>query len=224
MRLLTTPRRPSFVLTASGLTKLYGGTLALVGVDLVVRSGELLLVRGANGSGKSTLLRLLAGLASPSAGHVTVTGEVGAPPVSAFVGHAGHLYADLTALENLTLAARLAGADTAPMLPLLDRLGVASAAHGRCRGLSSGTLRRVALARALATNPDVLIADEPFAGVDDDAADLVANLLGELRDERRLVVIASHETARSRAIADQAIELAGGRPIGATPSLTEVAR
>ena len=224
MRLLTPPRRPFFVLTASGLTKLYGGTLALVGVDFVVQSGELLLVRGANGSGKSTLLRLLAGLASPSAGRVTVTGEVGARPVSAFVGHAGHLYADLTALENLTLAARLAGADTTLMLPLLDRLGVAAAAHGRCRGLSSGTLRRVALARAIATNPDVLIADEPFAGVDDDAADRVATVLAELRDERRLVVIASHETARSRAIADQAIELNGGRRIGATPSLMEVAR
>jgi len=224
MRLLTPPRRPSFVLTASGLTKLYGGTLALVGVDFAVRSGELLLVRGANGSGKSTLLRILAGLALPSAGRITVTGEAEATPVSAFVGHAGHLYADLTAHENLTLAARLAGADTTLILPLLDRLGVAASAHGRCRGLSSGTLRRVALARALATNPDVVIADEPFAGVDDDAADRVATVLAELRDERRLVVIASHEAARSRAIADQAIELSGGRPIGATKSWMEVAR
>lgn len=224
MRLLTAPRRPSFVLTTTGLTKLYGGTLALVGVDFAVQSGELLLVRGANGSGKSTLLRLLAGLASPSAGRVTVTGEAGARPVSAFVGHAGHLYADLTALENLTLAARLARADTTLMLPLLDRLGVAAAAHARCRGLSSGTLRRVALARAIATNPDVLIADEPFAGVDEDAADRVATVLAELRDERRLVVIASHETARSRAVADHAIELDGGRRIDVTPSLREVAR
>lgn len=224
MRLLAKRGRPSFVLTAVGLTKLYGGTLALVGVDLTVRSGELLLVRGANGSGKSTLLRLLAGLASPSAGRLNITGEAGGRPSLAFVGHAGHLYPDLTAAENVTLSARLAGADRESVLPLLDLLGVIAVAHVRCRGLSSGTLRRVALARALATDPDVVIADEPFAGVDEEAADRVATVLAELRDQRRLVVLASHETTRSRAIADQTIELDGGRRIGAAQTPMEAAR
>jgi ABC-type transport system involved in cytochrome c biogenesis ATPase subunit len=89
VRVLSRVDRSPVALTATGLAKLYGGTLALVGVDLRARSGELVLIRGANGSGKSTLLRLLAGLASPSAGQVRVTREAGTRPRIAFVGHAG---------------------------------------------------------------------------------------------------------------------------------------
>jgi ABC-type multidrug transport system ATPase subunit len=224
LRLLDHSERPIVVLTASGLTKLYGGTLALVGVEFKSRSGELMLVRGANASGKSTLLRLLAGLATPSAGRVSLTCEADARPGLAFVGHAGQIYSDLTALENLTLAARLAGADTSTLLSMLDRLGVATVAHIRCRALSSGTLRRVALARALATDPDVLFADEPFAGLDSEAADRVAMVLANARDEGRLVIIASHEEVRSIALADRSMELLGGRVINAEPPAASGAR
>jgi ABC-type multidrug transport system ATPase subunit len=211
VRVLARVDRSPVALTATGLTKLYGGTLALVGVDLSARSGELVLIRGANASGKSTLLRLLAGLASPSAGQVRVACEAGTRPRLAFIGHAGHLFADLTPAENLILAARLAGADPNAVLPILDRLGVAAVAHTRSRRLSSGTLRRVALARGLATDPDVLIADEPFAGLDADAARRVAAALEEKRDDGRLVIIASHENAQSRVSADRSVELVAGR-------------
>ena len=213
MRLLDHSKRPTLVLTAIGLSKLYGGTLALVDVELRAQSGALLLVRGPNASGKSTLLRLLAGLATPSAGRVSLTREAGGPPRMAFVGHAGQIFSDLTPVENLTLAARLADADTSTILALLDRLDIATVAHSRCRSLSSGTLRRVALARALATDPDALFADEPFAGLDAEAADRVAAVLTEARDEGRLVIIASHEEVRSSALADCSMELRGGRVI-----------
>jgi heme exporter protein A len=203
--------RSPVALTATGLTKLYGGTLALIGVDLTARSGELVLIRGANASGKSTLLRLLAGLTSPSAGQVTVTCEAGMRPRLAFVGHAGHLFLDLTPEENLVLAARLAAADPSASLSILDRLGVAAVAHTPSRRLSSGTLRRVALARGLATDPDVLIADEPFAGLDADAARRVAAVLAEERDDGRLVIVASHEDVLSRAAANRSLELVAGR-------------
>jgi heme exporter protein A len=203
--------RSPVALTAIGLTKLYGGTLALIGVDLTARSGELVLIRGANASGKSTLLRLLAGLTSPSAGRVTVTSEAGMRPRLAFVGHAGHLFLDLTPEENLVLAARLAGADPSASLSILDRLGVAAVAHTPSRRLSSGTLRRVALARGLATDPDLLIADEPFAGLDAGAARLVAAVLEEERDVGRLVIVASHEDVLSRAAANRSLELVAGR-------------
>jgi ABC-type multidrug transport system ATPase subunit len=203
--------RSPVALTATGLTKLYGGTLALIGVDLTARSGELVLIRGANASGKSTLLRLLAGLTSPSAGQVTVTCEAGMRPRLAFVGHAGHLFLDLTPEENLVLAARLAAADPSASLSILDRLGVAAVAHTPSRRLSSGTLRRVALARGLATDPDVLIADEPFAGLDAGAARRVGAVLEEERDVGRLVIVASHEDVLSRAAANRSLELVAGR-------------
>jgi ABC-type multidrug transport system ATPase subunit len=224
VRVLSRVDRSPVALTATGLAKLYGGTLALVGVDLRARSGELVLIRGANASGKSTLLRLLAGLTPPSAGLVRVTSEAGTRPTLAFVGHAGHLFADLTPEENLTLAARLARADPTAVLAILDRLGVASAAQTPCRRLSSGTLRRVALARGLATDPDVLIADEPFAGLDVDATSRVAAVLGEARDVGRLVIVASHEDARSRALANQSLELVAGRMTGVAPAELETAR
>jgi ABC-type multidrug transport system ATPase subunit len=211
VRVLSRVDRSPVALTATGLTKVYGGTLALIGVDLGARSGELVLIRGANASGKSTLLRLLAGLASPSAGQVRITCEARTRPRLAFVGHAGHLFADLTPEENLILAARLAGADPKATMSILDRLGVAAAAHTRSRWLSSGTLRRVALARGLATDPDVLIADEPFAGLDADAASRVAAVLQEARDDGRLVAIASHEDARSPGFANRSVELVAGR-------------
>lgn len=211
MRLLSQPERPRVVLTANGLSKLYGTTLAVVNVDFTARTGELVVLRGPNASGKSTLLRLLAGLAAPSAGRVTLTGDAGARTKVAFVGHAGHLFDDLSPEENLVLAARLAGADAANILALLDRLGLAAVARSRCRELSSGTLRRVALARALATEPAVLLVDEPFAGLDAGAADRVAGVLAAARDDGRLVIVASHEDARSSRLADRTIELVGGR-------------
>ncbi len=211
MRLLSQPKRPRVVLTANGLSKLYGTTLAVVGVEFTARTGELVVLRGPNASGKSTLLRLLAGLASPSAGRVTLTGDAGARTKVAFVGHAGHLFDDLSPEENLVLAARLARADAANILALLDRLGLAAVARSRCRELSSGTLRRVALARALATEPAVLLVDEPFAGLDAGAADRVAAVLAEARDDGRLVIVASHEDARSSRLADRTLELVGGR-------------
>jgi len=218
VRLLSQPERPRVVLTANGLSKLYGSTLAVVGVDFTARTGELVVLRGPNASGKSTLLRLLAGLASPSVGRVTLTGDAGARRKVAFVGHAGHLFDDLSPEENLVLAARLAGADAANILALLDRLGLAAVARSRCRGLSSGTLRRVALARALATDPAVLLVDEPFAGLDAGAADRVAGVLAEARDDGRLVIVASHEDARSSRLADRTIELVGGRLTEAEPA------
>jgi heme ABC exporter ATP-binding subunit CcmA len=211
VRVLSRVDRSPVALTATGLAKLYGGTLALVGVDLRARSGELVLIRGANGSGKSTLLRLLAGLTSPSAGQVRVTREAGSRPRLAFVGHAGHLFADLTPEENLILAARLAGAEPDASLQILDRLGVVAAAGTRCRLLSSGTLRRVALARGLATDPDVLIVDEPFAGLDADGTRRVAATLEAERDAGRLVIVASHEDTQSAAFANRSVELVAGR-------------
>ena len=218
MRLLSQPERPRVVLTANGLSKLYGSTLAVVGVDFTARTGELVVLRGPNASGKSTLLRLLAGLTSPSAGRVTLTGDAGARTKVAFVGHAGHLFDDLSPEENLVLAARMADADAANILALLDRLGLAVVARSRCRGLSSGTLRRVALARALATDPAVLLVDEPFAGLDAGAADRVAGVLAAARDDGRLVIVASHEDARLSRLADRTIELVGGRLTEAEPA------
>lgn len=197
---------------AAAVTKVFGETVALWCVDLVGRSGDLIAAHGANGSGKTTLLRIIAGLVAPTRGHVAwTTTSPGTRPRIGLLGHATHLFEELTAIENVALAARLARRDEAIAIDLLGRLGVGQHGGRRTGDLSAGTRRRVGLARALATDPDVLVIDEPFAGLDRPAADIVERVLGEARDDGRLVVVATHDDARSRAIATNIVRLEEGR-------------
>lgn len=194
------------------MTKIFGETAALWDVDLDGRTGELIAVHGANGSGKTTLLRIIAGLVAPTRGRVAwTTTTAGTRRRIGLLGHATHLFDELTAIENIALAARLAGRDEAVAIDLLGSLAVAHQGGRRAGTLSAGTRRRVGLARVLATDPDVLLVDEPFAGLDQDAGDLVGQVLAGARDAGRLVLIATHDDARSRSIATRIVRLEQGR-------------
>ncbi len=198
-------------LVGRGLSRVFGRTVALRRVDVDARSGDLLAIHGPNASGKSTLLQVIGGLLPPTAGTATwVRGPGGQRPRIAVVGHRTHLLAELTALENVRLAARLARRGTIAPVEWLERLGVAAVAGSRVGQLSAGSRRRVGLARALATEPDVVIVDEPFAGLDEAAADRVAAALVACREARRLVVIATHDDAKTRGMATRALWLAEG--------------
>lgn len=204
--------RPRVTLRAANVTKLYGETVALWDIDLGARSGELIALHGANGSGKSTLLGILAGVVAPTRGRVAATtDDPQAPPRVAYLGHATHLFEGLSASENVELAARLARRDTHAAVDFLDRLGVARDAGRRVGRLSAGTRRRVGLARALSTDPDILLTDEPFVGLDPDAAELVTSALDNAREEGRLVVLATHDHARSGHLATRVLRLEHGR-------------
>lgn len=224
MHSVSATRRPEISLRATNLTKLYGETVALWNVDLAVRGGELLAILGPNASGKTTLLRILAGLTAPTGGRLSWTNSATRRPKIAYVGHATHLFEALTPLENLELAARLAGRDPRPAVELLGRLGIESCAGRRCVGLSAGTLRRVALGRALATAPDALILDEPFASLDGAAADVVVEVLAGASREGRLIVMATHDDARSRILATKSVLLSAGRLAGPDPRATGALR
>lgn len=200
------------LLRASNVTKVFGETVALWDVTLDARSGDLIAVHGANGSGKSTLLRILAGLMAPTQGRVAqATDDPTRRPRVAYLGHATHLFDELTAIENVVLAARLARRDPDVAVNFLRDLGVSRHAGRRVAGLSAGTRRRVGLARLLATDPDIVLADEPLAGLDGDAADLVSRVLADVRDGGRLVVIATHDEARSEVVATKILRLEQGR-------------
>ena len=204
--------RPHFAVRAAAVTKVFGDTIALWDINIDCSSGGLLAIHGANGSGKSTLLRIVAGLTAPTRGRIAWTSDSpGLQPRIGLLGHASHLFDELTAIENIALAARLAGRDEAIAIELLGVLAVDGYGARRARDLSAGTRRRVGLARLLATDPDVLIVDEPFAGLDEQAADSVGRVLEEARDAGRVVVIATHDEARSRFMATRTIELRAGR-------------
>lgn len=212
MRSVQSPHRPHVSFRAAGVTKVFGETVALWDVEVGGRTGELIALHGGNGSGKTTLLRIIAGLMAPTHGRVAwTTTSAGTRSRIGLLGHATHLFDELTAIENVALAARLAGRDEAVAIDLVGRLGVAQQSGRRTGTLSVGTRRRVGLARVLATDPDVLLVDEPFAGLDQPAADIVSEVLAEARDAGRLVMIATHDDARSRSIATSIVRLEQGR-------------
>lgn len=204
--------RPHVSFRATAITRVFGETVALWDVDLDGRTGELIAVHGANGSGKTTLLRIIAGLQASTRGWVAWTTTFpGTRPRISLLGHSTHLFDELTAIENVALAARLAKRDEAVAIGFLSRLGVGEYGARRAGTLSAGTRRRVGLARALATDPDVLLVDEPFAGLDQPAADLVGGVLADARDGGRLVLVATHDDTRSRSIATSIVRLERGR-------------
>jgi heme ABC exporter ATP-binding subunit CcmA len=171
---------------------------ALSGVDLSVETGEVVLVVGPNGAGKTSLLRTCAGLLAVSAGEVRVLGhdlrhdrmavrtEVG------LLGHAAPLYDELSAAENVRFAVRASGLAGARADPALERLGIVGRLRRTPVGrLSAGQRRRVALAVLVARRPRLWLLDEPHAGLDAAARELLAELLvvamagGTVVEERR---------------------------------------
>ena len=212
------------------LTKTYGeGELAVAAVRRVhldIAAGEVVLIMGPSGSGKTTLLLMLGAMLRPTSGSITVDGidlttapERSLPPLRAqhfgFVFQDFNLLSALDALENVELACNLAGvtgrAAKARATALLERLGLGDRLHFRPDQLSGGEKQRVAVARALANDPTVVLADEPTANLDSGHGREIARLLQELATEDgRSVVIVSHDQ-RLKEIADRVLWLEDGQ-------------
>jgi putative ABC transport system ATP-binding protein len=196
-----------------------GEFAALAEVDLAIGGGTLVAVIGASGSGKSTLLNLIAGIDRPTAGSVRVAGtEVGALGESALSGWRGRtvgivfqffqLLPTLTALENTLLPIELC-----KTMALLERVGLGDQLDKLPAALSGGQQQRAAIARALANDPPVLLADEPTGNLDSKNGAAVLALLAELAAAGKTVVTVTHEREVAKR-ADRVIELVDGRVAG----------
>jgi heme exporter protein A len=203
-------------LELEGLTRRYGEREALDGVSLTLQQGQTLVVLGPNGAGKTTLLRVLATLLRPHAGTVRVLGSVlpgESWAVRGRVGLLGHeplLYRELSARENLRFHARLHGVSFARVEELLDAVGMAGRADEQVRTLSRGMVQRVAVARAVLHDPELLLLDEPRANLDPAGAELVESLIGSSCGRTR--VVCSHDPEADLAGADLVLGLRAGRP------------
>ena len=196
---------------------LLGRFPALAGLDLRVDQGEIVVVRGANGAGKTTLLKAVSGLVTIAEGSATVLGvdlrrdrrtvrrSVG------LLGHQGFLYDDLTVAENIAFAVRAGGGDPTRIDPAMKRVGL----DGRLRNLrvgacSAGQRRRTSLASLVARNPAFWLLDEPHAGLDPEARDLLDHLVREAAAGGTTVLVASHDEARAEALATRIVTVGGG--------------
>jgi heme exporter protein A len=193
------------VIAGDGVEKRYGRKRALRAVTFSVPEDGFLLVTGPNGSGKTTLLRLLAGLAAPTRGILTVDSERGQ---LGFVGHEPLLYAELTALENLELFGRLYRVperrERSGML--LERFGLWEARADRVSTFSRGMTQRLALCRALLHDPSLLVLDEPFTALDEQGAALLDRELEALTGART-IVLSTHDPERVAPLATHRLAL-----------------
>jgi ABC-type multidrug transport system ATPase subunit len=182
------------VIRAHAVEKRYGERRALSSVTFDLPARGFLVVTGPNGSGKTTLLRLCVGLAAPSRGELAI--EVDRSRVG-FVAHEPLVYRELTALENLDLYGRLYRVPERRerIGMLLERFGLWEARHARAESYSRGMLQRLALARALLHEPELLVLDEPYSALDDDGARLLDVELAERRQDAAFVV-ATHAPQR----------------------------
>lgn len=213
-----------------GVTKVFGSGVAAVravdGVDLTVHRGEIVLIMGPSGAGKTTLLTLIGGLLKPTSGTVRINGlditamkESALPKVRrhyvGFIFQSFNLLESLNAVENVEVALNLAGrrgrAAATEAERLLDDLGMGHRLRFKPHDLSGGEKQRVSIARALANDPELILADEPTANLDSRHGHEVVLLLRDIaKKQRRTVVIVSHDH-RIRNVADRVLWLEDGR-------------
>ena len=209
-----------------GLTRSYGPIYALRGVDLDVEAGESVTILGPNGAGKTTLLRILATLLNPSNGEVQINGKdlsTGSNDIRAKLGFASHrslVYDNLTVEENLVFYGKLYRVRelAARTEDVLRTVGLLSRRHSRAGTLSRGMQQRLSLARAIIHKPDLMLLDEPYAGLDQESAEMLEVLLDAVRGEARTVIMTTHDLERGLSRADRVVILTKGRVAFDAPS------
>jgi ABC-2 type transport system ATP-binding protein len=203
---------------ARGLTKSFGGRPACRDISFSVERGEVFGLLGPNGAGKTTTLRMLAGLFAPDAGSAQVAGfEIapGRPGGPELRGRVGLLteqpgfYDRLTARENLDYFARLQGAREGSSGPLLERFALASHADRPFAELSRGMKQKLAIARALVHEPEVIFLDEPTVGLDPEATREVRSVIEELAREHATIVLCTHHLDEVERLCSRAAFIAG---------------
>jgi heme exporter protein A len=214
----------SALLDAEGLTRAFDARRAVDDVSFSLAAGECLALFGPNGAGKTTLLRLLAGLISPNRGAARIAG-VALPDRDArarvgLISHRSMLYDALTARENVRFAAALHGVPDPndATARALEALRVSDRADVAVRQLSRGLQQRVAIARAIVHAPEVLLADEPYTGLDEQGGNALTALLRERRAAGAALVVVTHHLHEGLAVASHAAIQVQGRFVRHEPT------
>ena len=207
-----------FALRIIGVSKRFDERWVLRGINLDVPAGAFIGLLGTNGAGKSTLLNMLAMLGSPTSGKLTLFGESANRPTPALrarigmIGHQPMLYRDLSAIENLVFFGRLYNVRSPKQraVELLERVGLADRAISLVKTFSRGMMQRLSIARALMHTPDLLLADEPFSGLDVPSVQAVSSLLQDLHADGKTVILTNHDVRQSLALSQRVVVLRKG--------------
>ncbi len=209
------------IIEVQNLVKAFGMLPVLKKLNLNIERGQFVGLLGPNGSGKSTLLRLLAGLSKPSGGSIRIGGwdmPDEAAAVRAQIGMVSHkalLYENLTARENLEFFAKLYNLEQETLHDhideLLRRVDLYKRSHSQVRTFSRGMQQRLSIARALLHRPDVLLLDEPYTGLDQDAGGILDGLLRDAQQSGHTIIMASHQMERVAALVDRVVILSRGQ-------------
>jgi len=213
--------RVQSVVQALDLTKWIDGRPILRNINLDIPAGRFVVILGANGAGKSTLLKVLATLTRPTSGELRLFGR----PASAdaarlrarigIISHQSMLYRELSARDNLVFFGRLYGIERPRERAkrLLEMVGLADRADDPVKTFSRGMMQRAAIARALVHEPDLLLADEPFAGLDAPAVKALEELLSRLHGKGKTIILTHHDVDHSLRMAEQAVVLRAGQVV-----------
>jgi len=207
------------------LLKTYGHRPVLRGVDLHIRAGEFVTLMGANGAGKTTLMHIVASLSKPTAGQVFINNYALADAASElrrFIGLVSHktlLYEDLTAEQNLRFYSHMYDVPEATrrIETVLNQVGLSRRASDPVRTYSRGMQQRLAIARAILHNPPILLLDEPDTGLDQHAADMLAELLHAVDVSQRTILMTTHNLERGLSLGNRLVILARGKIVYDTP-------
>lgn len=201
----------------------------LVRLSMQIDVGQRVLLTGENGAGKTTLLRICATALRPTRGQITLLGQPVWPAHRqirtrlALMTHQHYFYENLSAQENLALVARLKGRSQKTVTQLLQRVGLAAAAHRMVVTFSAGMKRRLALARMLLVAPELVFLDEPLAQLDPNGQRLVEDVVAELAQQGCTMVISTHDIARVKPWCTHHLHLHGGTRPCALVRLTDSA-
>ncbi len=203
----------ALALDSRQIEKKFGYSYAVRSIDLQVRRGEFVALFGRNGAGKTTFLKIAATLMRPTKGALSIEGfDIGKQPEAArrrigFLSHNTFVYRDLSALDNLKFFCRLYGVEDSDerLLGLLDRVGLRKRAADPVRAFSRGLQQRVGIARALLHDPSLILLDEPYTGLDANAADTLNSLLDAAVAAGKTVILTTHDVNQGLRGASRAV-------------------
>ena len=213
------PARTAPLVMAQGLTRRYGPIRAIDGVDMSLERGDFLTVFGPNGAGKTTLLKTLACLVKPTAGSLSIFGfdpRAHGDQVKRRIGliaHTGLLYGGLSARDNLLFFARLYDLSEPARRAdsMLEEVGLRDRADDLVRTFSRGMQQRLSIARALIHDPELVLLDEPYTGLDQHASRMLRGILEQIRGKGRTVVMVTHHLEEGLEVSTRIAIMTRGR-------------